>query len=473
MTKSDKAQNSNIIWNFFSSVKLTLVLLIILAFASLVGTLIPQQEGAAEFAKGLSPGLFQLFRSLNLFDMYHSSWFRMIIGLLALNLIVCSINRLPSTLKLFRAIPRPDRSKPFEDLPPERSFLVKGEMNEVGDRVAHFLKKHYKGLEFKKGSEENFYYGEKGRFSYFGVYLVHLSVLIILVGGIIGSLFGFEAYVNIAEGDTVDTVALRKKMTPKKLGFSVRCEKFTVEFYENGAPKEYRSDLQFLNEDKLVKQGSLLVNHPITFGGISFYQSSYGTIPGMVRLKISREGARPETWAMDVEQGKTTPLPGTTAQFEVLRVDENLKGMMGPAALLSVKTAQGEEMQFWIFQRLEMLRQRFPEAMFKAPILNPSLFKPYTFSLEKLETRYYTGLQVNKDPGVSLVWIGCFLMVGGFFVTFFTSHRRVWVCVSKSKGKAKISVAGRANKNPVGMEKELELVTHKLRELLIGEGEKR
>lgn len=111
--------------------------------------------------------------------------------------------------------------------------------------------------------------------------------------------------------------------------------------------------------------------------------------------------------------------------------------------------------------------------MFKAPILNPSLFKPYTFSLEKLETRYYTGLQVNKDPGVSLVWIGCFLMVGGFFVTFFTSHRRVWVCVSKSKGKAKISVAGRANKNPVGMEKELELVTHKLRELLIGEGEKR
>jgi cytochrome c biogenesis protein len=110
--------------------------------------------------------------------------------------------------------------------------------------------------------------------------------------------------------------------------------------------------------------------------------------------------------------------------------------------------------------------------MFKAPILDPSSFKPYTFFLEKLENRYYTGLQVSKDPGVSLVWLGCFVMVGGFFVTFFTSHRKVWVRVSKAKGKARISVAGRANKNPVGMERELEQVTRKLQNLLTGEGEK-
>ena len=472
MAKSSAHKNSNMVWNFFSSVKLTLVLLIILAIASLFGTLIPQQEGAVEFARGISPGMFQLLSSLNLFDMYHSSWFRIIIGLLALNLIVCSINRLPTTLKLFRALPRADRSKPFENLSPERDISVKGDMDEVGERVANFLKRKYKRVETKDSPEGNFYYGEKGRSSYFGVYLVHLSVLVILIGGIIGSLFGFEAYVNIAEGDAVDTVALRQKMTPKKLDFSVHCEKFIVEFYENGAPKEYRSDLTFLVDGKVVQQGSLLVNHPITFRGITFYQSSYGTMPGKVHLKISKGENDPQTLAMEVEQGKPVPLPGRKAQFQVLQIDDNLKGMMGPAAMISVKSEQGDEMQFWVFQYVEMLRKRFPGAMFKAPILNPSSFKPYTFFLEKLENQYYTGLQVARDPGVPLVWVGCFLMVGGFFITFFTSHKRVWVRVVKRKGKTRISVAGRANKNPIGMERELELVTSALQNLFIGEGKK-
>ena len=345
-------------------------------------------------------------------------------------------------------------------------------MADVGGHVANFLMRKYKKVENKHSPKGNFYYGEKGRYSYFGVYLVHLSVLVILVGGIIGSLFGFEATVNIAEGETVNTVALRQKMTPKKLDFSVHCEKFTVEFYENGAPKEYKSDLKFLVDGKVARQGSLLVNHPITFRGITFYQSSWGSIPGKVHLKISKGEKDPETLAVEVEQGRPVSLPGNNAQFQVLQVEDNLRGMMGPAAMISVKSEQGDETQFWVFQHVEMLRKRFPSAMFKAPILNPSSFKPYTFFLERLENQYYTGLQVARDPGVALVWVGCFLMVGGFFVTFFTSHRRVWVRIVERKGKTRISVAGRANKNPVGMERELEQVTGQLQNLVIGEGKR-
>ena len=88
-------------------------------------------------------------------------------------------------------------------------------------------------------------------------------------------------------------------------------------------------------------------------------------------------------------------------------------------------------------------------------MLNPSAFKPYTFYLEDLESKFYTGLQVNRDPGVSIVWIGCFLMIGGFFVTFFMSHRRIWVRVSSEKQGSTISIAGTSNKNPVGLQREL------------------
>ncbi|MCF8128480.1 MAG: cytochrome c biogenesis protein ResB, partial [Deltaproteobacteria bacterium] len=66
-----------------------------------------------------------------------------------------------------------------------------------------------------------------------------------------------------------------------------------------------------------------------------------------------------------------------------------------------------------------------------------------------------TGLQANRDPGVPIVWAGCFLMVAGLFVSFFLSHKRMWVRVLKKGGKSIIEIAGTTNKNPVGLEKEL------------------
>jgi cytochrome c biogenesis protein len=219
---------------------------------------------------------------------------------------------------------------------------------------------------------------------------------------------------------------------------------------------------------RVLKKGSLLVNHPITFRGITFYQSSYGTIPGeRVRLKISRHQEEPKT--LEIERGHPVPLPHNEGQLEVMEVHGNLKGMMGPAALISIKPKQGEEVRFWVFQDFKSLQKRFPKSMFQSAILNPSAFKPYTFYLNEIQSKYYTGLQVNKDPGVPLVWMGFFLIVMGLFITFFTSHRRVWVRVSKDKSKIRISVTGKANKNPVGMEREIDHFAHKLKNLFTTE----
>jgi len=468
--KLDSGKKSDIIWDIFSSVKLTLALLIILAVTSIAGTIIPQQEGAMEFAQRLSPGIVRLFNSFQLFDMYHSLWFRVIIALLSINLIVCSLKRFQVTLKLFQALPRPDRSKPFEDLPTQNTFQVGGEIQEVSNRVAEFMKSQYKKIETKDTKKGNFFYGSKGRYSLFGVYVVHLSVLTILIGAITGSLMGFEAYVNIVEGESTDTVTLRKSRAHahKKLGFRVHCEKFAVDFYDTGTPKEYRSELSFLVDEKVLKKGSLLVNHPITFRGITFYQSSYGTIPGdRVRLKISTHQEEPKT--LDIERGHPIPLPHEEGQFEVVEVHGNLRGMMGPAALISIKPKQGEEVHFWVFQNFELLKKRFPKAMFESSILDPSAFKPYTFYLKEIQSKYYTGIQVNKDPGVPLVWTGFFMIVVGLFITFFTSHRRVWVRVSKDNNKVRISVTGKANKNPVGMEREMDYLVQKLKDLFVTE----
>jgi len=462
MTSSETGTKENLLWNVFTSVKLTLGLLIALALTSIFGTVIPQQEGAMEFAARLSPGLVSILNSLQLFDMYHSLWFRLLIGTLGLNLVICSLDRFPAALKRFQAAPKLDRSKPFENLPPHRSIAAQGKIDDLIALTAGILKGPYKRIHQKESDDGVLLFAEKGRFSHFGVYLVHLSVLIILSGGIIGSLLGFEAYVNIPQGETINKVRLRKSQAPRALPFDVRCDRFSVEFYENGAPKEYRSDLAFLVNGKPAFQGSLLVNHPITYEGITFYQASYGSLAGnKAQVHIRREGD-PANVTLDVEIERPYDLPGQGGQFKVFEARSDFM-RMGPAVQIAVKPPEGEEVQFWVFKNIDLIQERFPGFFERFPKFNPGAYKPYRFSLESIEARYYTGLQVSRDPGVPLVWAGFFLIMIGLFVAFFTSHRSVWIQMARTEQGVNIRVAGRANKNPVGIERELDRIVSKIK----------
>jgi cytochrome c biogenesis protein len=456
MPASETRKHPNPVWSFFCSVRLTITLLIILALVSIVGTLIPQRQAAIDFARNLSPGTLKIFFFLDLFNIYHAIWFRLLIGILTLNLIICSINRFPGIWKRFTATPRPDRQKPFEGLPDELTFMVRASRATVAKDVERTFRKKYRRVRSKESKDAFYMYGERGRLTHFGFYLIHLSILIILVGAIVGSIFGFEAYVNIVQGGKADVVNSTNDTSRIPLGFTVRCDRFSVDFYANGTPKEYRSDLTFLEKGKILRKASVLVNHPAHFRGITFYQADYGTtlVSDRVRLKVIEKTSKTKTTVLEVKKGDPTPLPGGGGSFEVADIQGDFMNM-GPAVLIRVQPGQGQETGFWVFRDQEEIEKRFPGLTHKFVKLNPSAFKPYTFILEDLDTRYYTGLEVAKDPGVPLVWTGCFLMVGGFFVTFFMSHRHVWIRIAPEKNRTRISVAGNASKNPVGLEREL------------------
>jgi len=465
MPTSESPREPNPVWFFFCSVRLTIVLLIILAIVSIAGTLIPQREEALEFSRHLSPATLKIFFTLDLFDLFHSLWFRLLIGMLALNLIICSINRFPAIRKRVGTTPRPDRLKPFQDLPAEQCFVTTVAGEQTIPSVEQFFRNRYKFFQAKESDAGYFMYGERGRLTHFGFYLIHLSILIIIIGAIFGSIFGFEAFVNILEGETVNSATLTSRRVPMPLGFNVRCDKFSVDFYKNGAPKEYRSELTFLEEGKVVLRANALVNHPVRFRGITFYQASYGSMAGKrVGLKIQKRASKPEaTTLLEMQTGESAPVPGAKAHFKVVEIRDNFMNL-GPAVLISVQPDQGKRTSFWIFRDQEDIRKRFPGLARKFEKLNPSAFEPFTFVLDHIETRYYTGLQVNKDPGVPLVWTGCFLMVAGFFVAFFMSHRRVWIRISKENDGSRVSIAGHTSKNPVGLQRELVHLTRSLEE---------
>ena len=75
----------------------------------------------------------------------------------------------------------------------------------------------------------------------------------------------------------------------------------------------------------------------------------------------------------------------------------------------------------------------------------------------------YTGLQVSKDPGVWVVWLGCLLMVVGIFIAFFMSHKRIWVIVSKGHAR----MYGNASKNQAAFQMQFEDLSEKFQELKI------
>jgi cytochrome c biogenesis protein len=442
----------NPVWSFFTSVKLAIVLLVLISIASILGTLIPQQGAAGPLIGRLSPGVVDFMRSLQLFDVFHSAWFMILMALLAVNLIVCSINRFPTAWNRFRKKPEPDREDLFEKTPPDRTVVVESPLPAAAGNLENLLKKRFKGVLRKDAGERSCLYGEKGAYSHFGVYIIHASVLIMMAGVINGFLFGFEGSVEIPEGEATAIVALKGGRGVKNLDFAVRCDKFFIDFYENGMPKTYRSDLSFLRDGRVVQTSPVLVNHPVSFAGMRFYQANYGMVPsGDPVLVVTEAGKKIKD--VKVAIGMEFDLPGKKAKAQMIRVEEDLMGM-GPAVKLSIQSDAGK-VQIWVFQAIEQIRQANPGLLQQVPLLNPGLFAPYVFSLGQAGSRYYTGLQVAQDPGVPVVAVGALLMMIGFMVVFFSSHRQIWVRLDKKEDKTRVRIAGRSNRDEVGLDREI------------------
>ncbi len=446
------SKNKSGFWSFFSSVQLTIALLSIIVFISMIGTVVPQRDEAREFIRHMSPGLVSFLQMMQVFDLYHSVWFFLLMGLLSLNLIVCSLNRFPMAWRRFRARPSQAEEDVFKGLASDSMIKVKEDQKVATDMAFTLMKGRFRRVLMHETSGGTQLCGDKGRVAYLGVYVVHLSILVLIAGAMAGSLFGVDGYVNISEGETVNAIELRGGKGAKPLPFSVRCDRFTIEFYENGAPKTFRSDLTFLKNDRVALQGPLLVNHPITFEGIRFYQASYGQAPeGKALLSFSKDGGKSQDMA--VAAGEAMELPGRDGRVRILRVEENLM-QMGPAVKLSVQSPKGEAI-FWIFRHIDKIKEMNPGIIEQVPLFNPGLFRPYVFTLKGMEEKYFTGLQVATDPGVPLVLAAAVLMIVGLMLAFFSAHRQIWINIQQQDGKTWLSIAGRGHKDPVGLEREI------------------
>ncbi len=456
-----------ILW-FFSSVSVAVIILILLAAISIIGTVL-QQENIGDVADNLklfeafvgkfSSGdhdqihataerLFELSGRLGFYTLYHTWYFYTLLALLAASLTVCSLRRLPRTYEVM-ARPRVALEEAtLRASPNRRSYTVRLPVAAAADGVAGALRKAGYRLRAEERDGVRYLFGQKGTYSRLGVYVTHLSILIVLAGGIMGNLYGFKGYLQVTEGEAEDRFVLRGRgQQQKRLPFQVRCDDFTVEYYPGSSrPKDYFSNLTIIDGGTEVLSQRIEVNSPLVYDDIWFYQSSYGdTGRGMkatFKVRDPRSGAE-QSW----QTGSTDPyaVPGMDGlRVRVLRVFPDFDIVDGepvsrsnqprnPAALVEAQLPDGNSRRTYLFQ----LR----------PDIKTAQDLPYDMTFLGYEGLQYTGLQVVYDPGVWVIWVGCTLMVLGIYFAFFVSHRRVWVRLREEDGETAVALAGNANKN--------------------------
>ncbi len=409
--------------DFLSSVTLAIGLLAFIAVLSIFGTLIKQQAPPEEYLSFYSESTYTIFKFLGLDDIFHSKWFIAALLLFVLNLIFCSVPR-------FLRLVRTERS---QKMPAEKALesmsmrcMVTGKRI---DDIAGVFRGYRTALRTDGGRIL-----ERGILGRYAVYMVHLSIIIILVGGLIGFLFGYKGPLVLAKGETKNFVMTRSAKAEKKpLGFALRLKNFNVSFYPTGEPKDYVSDVEVLENGKPVFEKNIRVNDPLSYKGVHVYQSSYGSNPVFV---FDIAGER-------VEIGQGGVYKKGNLQLLVVRYEKSVHNF-GPGVQVAYVEQNGQTQTTWFLTDVPRLKER---SIAGTPV-----------RIEQIRNEYYTGLEVSRDPGVWVVWFGFALILFGLYVNFFLYHRRIYL-LEVSSG---VLVAGTAVKNKEGFREQFDKLKGKL-----------
>ncbi|MBN1635385.1 MAG: cytochrome c biogenesis protein ResB [Deltaproteobacteria bacterium] len=429
------------LWEILSSLKTAIVLLFCLVAASILSTLIPQLAGGLSDGTDNIPLIRRILSDLKLTDVYHSFWYIGLAFLLCVNLTACMIR---SARRAFRHHGIP--SMPLSPMK-ETTFTTSEDLHEVLPRLKETVNKRFM-VRVREDHDSWLMYGEKGFLRRLAPFIIHGSILVIIAGVALG-VYGFNATVEIPEGETIETVVL-KNGEPKTLGFQVRCDQFRVEHYENGMPKDFCSLLSFFEDNQVALQVPLRVNHPVSFHDIRFYQSGYSPMSSAwITISMGNEILEAEA----VKPGEIIPLNKAGFIARLKRVDQNLM-KLGPGIQITLETPERLQ-QLWVFKDIEHIQAHIPDLFAKVPAFNPGLVKPFTFSLNKVETSYITGLTASRDPGVPVVAAGAIFFLVGIILIFTIPCQRIWIRIDSHGLSRKISIVQQRNDLPHKPDKQI------------------
>lgn len=465
------------LWRQLTSMRTALVLLLLTGLAAVPGSFLPQRTNGAipvqDFFKA-NPGLAKFLDTVWMFDVYGSPWFSAIYILLFISLIGCVIPRVI------------EHSKSLFTLPPAAPSRL--------ERMEHFqtisgdfeaAENYLRARHFRVRQEADWISAEKGYFREFGNVLFHLSLILILIGVSLGSLFGMkgDSIVNIGERFTniptnYDSITYGKLFTDKMLPpFVIKADNFEARYNPvTNMPEDYTLYVSVAETpgSKPVKK-IIKVNSPLDFGSTAVYLQANGYSPLVtVRNAIGAivfQGAVPllpqdanlsSTGAIKVPD--TYPQIGFVASF--FPTVEQPKGKPAtssyPEALdprLFIATYVGDlQVDNGIPQSVYKLNT---DKMVQVGLKSLKVGETYKFNDGSLTFEGYVpwvNLNIVRDPGKQIALIGGILAILGLLASLFTRHRRIWI---RRKGK-NLEIAGLAKNAAPGLEAEIGKIVKEL-----------
>lgn len=243
---------------FLISLKFGIILLIIIALYSVIGTVLPQHM-PDEIYMQRYPSYGQLILALSLNRVYSSVIFTSMLVLFGLNLLGCTVKSLRGQLKQAR--------KGFF---PKTAVIGEQVENspDQADALAYFKYRKYQVEKHDQG-----FRAAKFRWGVLGPAVTHAGIIFVLAAGIISSAASREGFVNLLPGQEV---------TLDERGIALRLDDFYMTFLENGAVEQYFSDLTVSSGPDDQRSETIWVNRPMQYRGINFYQASYGWVSSLV-----------------------------------------------------------------------------------------------------------------------------------------------------------------------------------------------
>jgi cytochrome c biogenesis protein len=452
------------IWHTLTSMKFAIIVLLGIAFLAMLGALIIQAPAGvtgdvtakADWIDSIKPKIIPgvellqslpvvgalvptikyaavagLLDQLQLFEVFSSIWFRILIAALSISLIACTVQRIPG---LWKTAMHPHVTVApgfFDHAPQHETFVTRRTSAETFDDLSGVFKKHhYRVASADEGTVH--IYADKHRWTGFASLAAHVALLVILLGVIIGGLYGYrDGNFILAEGQALPV--------PTMDGTTIKLESFKDSYYaDTGAPSDYASDVVVYKGDQEIARHTIRVNDPLRLGEVSFYQSFYG--PAAV-LKVT--GADDKVL---VDEG--VPLAWTLNE-DGRRVGSITLPDAGMVAWVMATTGAADDTVQPGQVRIELYKTDEQGTAVGAQVIDqgkPTELGGLTFTFQR-ETQF-TGLSVAKDPGELFVWLGAAILVAGFALVFMLPYRRMWARITpRPEGGSTVAMASAGRKD--------------------------
>jgi cytochrome c biogenesis protein len=471
-------------WREYRSMRTALVLLVVLAAASILGSLFPQEglspQRVDQYFLG-HPALAPVLERLGLFDVFGSAWYMAIYLALLGALVACLVPRSRALYRVLRS--RPPRGGDLARYRTRAGFDTMASPDQAMEAAHRVLRRG----RYRLADHDRELAGEKGYLREAASMLFHVALLVLLVGLAFGKAYGYRGQAAIVEGETwanarvgYDSFSPGRFFGPERLApFQLRLDDFTNSFYANNTPREFASHLTALDLDGRKLQAQRVApNRPMTVDGVRVFQSDYGYVPVVsVRDAKGRELLAPQEVltlrdpASEVSNGavkvtRSSPQVGLqVVLFTGLRTAPDCPAGLDfcndprlSRPVLVVLAYQGDlqadQAQSVFTLDHTRLRPLGDRPLLLTPGRSGRLANGMVVSFSGL--KQYSVFTLARDPGVPVVAVGAALLLCGLVPSLYVTRRRVWVRATPAgPGATRVELAGLALQGKAAFEGEL------------------